>query len=176
MPDFDDDLPEEASGPSKTALKRQMTELQALGESLTRMSDKDLARVPVEDPQLMQAILETRRIKSNSARKRHLQYIGKLMRQIDAEPIRQALDAMRLQRQQGTTRFHELEDLRDNILSQGVAGVETALARFPDAERQQLRQLVLQHQREQKAGKPPAASRKLFKYLRSLQELESGES
>ena len=144
MPDFDDDLPEEASGPSKTALKRQMTELQALGESLTRMSDKDLARVPVEDPQLMQAILETRRIKSNSARKRHLQYIGKLMRDIDPVPLQAALDELYRPQRERNDAFHALEGMRDDLLAKGLPAVEDVLARWPDADRQQLRQLLLQ--------------------------------
>jgi ribosome-associated protein len=52
----------------------------------------------------------------------------------------------------------------------GLSGVELAIARWPEADRQQLRQLVLQHQREIQRGKPPAASRKLFRYLRELQE------
>ena len=63
------------------------------------------------------------------------------------------------------------EQLREDILAAGVNGVELATARWPQADRQQLRQLVLQHQRELQRDKPPAASRKLFRYLRELQEL-----
>ncbi|MEM1112026.1 MAG: ribosome biogenesis factor YjgA [Pseudomonadota bacterium] len=165
---------ERQDGPSKTALKRKMTALQALGESLAELGDRELAKVPIEDERLRQAIQEVRRIKSRSARRRHMQLIGKLMRQIDPAPIEAALDGMRRARLADTNRFHELETLREAALIDGLAGVETVMARFPSADRQQLRQLLLQHQREQKAGKPPAASRKLFKYLRELQEFESG--
>lgn len=174
MPDMEQqDIPGEEpdSAPSKSALKRQMLALQALGESLLALNDKQLARIPIDDERLLQALRETRQIRSNSARRRHLQFIGKLMRDIDAEPIERALQAMHQARRQETDAFHELEQLRDDMLAAGPAGVELALARWPEADRQQLRQLALQHQRELQRNKPPAASRKLFRYLRELQEL-----
>ena len=107
----------------------------------------------------------------NSARKRHLQFIGKLMRSVDPAPIERALQTMHEARQNNAEAFHQLEQLRDDILAQGPGGVELAMGRWPQADRQQLRQLVLQHQREQQRSKPPAASRKLFGYLRELQAL-----
>jgi len=168
-----DNSEDEYSGPSKSELKRQMTALQEIGESLTRLSEKQLSNVPLTDERLITAIAETQKIKSNSARKRHLQYIGKLMRDIDAEPIQKALQAMYRQKQDSDSIFHELEKLRDSILVDGATGVEKLLTRWPQADRQQLRQLVLQHQREQKHNKPAAASRRLFKYLRQLQEESS---
>ncbi|MEH6591733.1 MAG: ribosome biogenesis factor YjgA [Halioglobus sp.] len=162
-------LDEEDLGPSKSELKRQMTALQELGESLVQLTEKQLAKIPVGDERLLLAIQETRRIKSNNARRRHMQFIGKLMRDIDAEPITSALDAIRAQRQQKNDAFHELEKFRDDILEQGLSGVEVIMERWPEADRQHLRQLIMQHQREIKAQKPPSASRKLFKYLRGLQ-------
>ena len=92
------------------------------------------------------------------------------MRNIDAVPLEQALEALHNVRQRDTEDFHQLETLRDDILAAGVDGVELAMARFSRADRQQLRQLVLQHQREQLQHKPPAASRKLFRYLKEQQE------
>jgi len=171
-----DDLEEEYSGPSKSAVKRQMIALQEMGESLTRLTEKQLANVPIDDERLLDAIKETQQIKSNSARKRHLQYIGKLMRDTDVEAIERALRTMYKQKQVTNDAFHELEKLRDSILEQGLGGIEQVITRWPLADRQQLRQLVLQHQRELKNNKPPAASRKLFKHLRELQEASSGES
>ncbi len=170
----DDNLKEPGDweeGPSKTELKRRMTARQQLGESLIDLSDKQLARLPIDDERLLLAIEETRRIRSNSARRRHLQYIGKLMRDIDPEPIERALEAMKRPAREANAAFHELEKLREDVLTAGVAGVEMVMKRWPEADRQQLRQLVLQHQREQQRSKPPAASRKLFRYLRELQEL-----
>jgi len=72
--------------------------------------------------------------------------------------------------QQNAVAFHQLEQLREDILAAGVGGVELAVMRFPAADRQQLRQLALQHQREIERNKPPSASRKLFRYLKELQQ------
>jgi len=163
--DFEGELP-----PSKSELKRQMLALQRLGESLLDLNDKQLAQIPITDEQLLLAIRETHRIRSNSARKRHLQFIGKLMRGIDPEPIERAVQAIHQSQQNSRDAFHQLEKLRDDALAAGAAGVELIIARWPQAERQQLRQLILQHQREMQRGKPPTASRKLFRYLRELQE------
>ena len=147
-----------------------MLQLQAMGESLLTLSDRQLAQIPIEDEQLLTAIQECRRIRSNSARKRHLQLIGKLMRSIDTAPIEQALLSLHNIRKQSALAHHQLEQLRKDILAAGPSGVELAMARFPEADRQQLRQLVLQHQRELQRHKPPAASRKLFRYLKELQK------
>ncbi|MCP5131511.1 MAG: DUF615 domain-containing protein [Pseudomonadales bacterium] len=158
-------------GPSKSAVKRRMLALQQLGETLTGLSEKQLEKIPVNDERLLQVIREARGMRSHSARRRHLQLIGKLMRDIDPTPIEDALGAMDRQRQSEAAAFHELEELRDATLAAGPAGVELVLGRWPQADRQQLRQLLLQHQREIEKDKPPSASRKLFRYLRELVEL-----
>lgn len=172
MPDYRD-LPEDAEEnlpPSKSALKRQMTALQELGETLVELSDRQLQKIPIDNDELKNAIHEARRIRSNSARRRHLQFIGKLMRNIDPEPIAVALKLMDENHQKETDDFHQLEALRDLILQEGDKGIQQVMERWPEANRQQLRQLLRQYQHEQQLGKPPAASRKLFRYLRELQE------
>lgn len=156
--------------PSKSALKREMTALQDLGERLLHLTPGELATVPL-DPRLAEALRETRQIKSNSARRRHLQYIGKLMRQLDAEPIQRAVEELDTGQQQRNHAFQRMERLRDNALAQGLAGIETLVAEFPDADRQHLRQLFLQAERERKANKPPAAARKVFRYLREMSDV-----
>jgi ribosome-associated protein len=163
-----DEEDEEDLGPSKSAIKRQMTALQKVGEELVGLSDRELAKIPLDSELLHLAILETRRIRSNNARKRHMQYIGRLMRGIDAESIEKALKNLHQRRQGTSDAFHELEQLRDTFLTEGLSALEQLMERFPDADRQHLRQLLRQYQREQEQNKPPAASRKLFKYLREL--------
>lgn len=157
-------------GPSKSEVKRQMLALQALGEELANLSDKQLAQLPIQDERLLAAIRETRNIRSKNALRRHRQFIGKLMRDVDPIPIEAALQAMRRPARQQNDAFHQLEQLREQVLAAGLSGVELVLQRWPEADRQQLRQLVLQHQRDMQRNKPPAASRKLFRYLRELQE------
>ncbi|MCB1676594.1 MAG: DUF615 domain-containing protein [Halioglobus sp.] len=167
--DLRDDNPVET--PSKSAQKRRMLALQQLGESLLDLTEKQLAKVPIADERLLQALGETRRIRSHGARKRHLQFIGKLMRDLDSEPIERALRELHQHQRQRNDSFHQLEQLRDAVLAAGEAGIEQVLQRWPAADRQQLRQLLLQHRRDAQRGKPPAASRKLLRYLRELQEL-----
>lgn len=165
-----DDKEPQWDGPSKSALKRQMLALQKLGETLTGLSEKQLLQIPIENERLLTVIRETRSMRSHSARRRHLQLIGKLMRDIDAQPIERALQSLDRKRQDDANAFHQLEELRDEMLAAGPSGVELAAQRWAEADRQHLRQLILQHQREVARGKPPAASRKLFRYLRELQE------
>ncbi|MFV0477179.1 MAG: ribosome biogenesis factor YjgA [Parahaliea sp.] len=168
----DADFETEDEAPSKSARKRQMNALQALGERLTELSDKQLKKIPIEETSLRQAVIEARSIHSNSARRRHMQFIGKLMRNIDPVPIEQALESLFQQERQSKDRFHQLEQLRDELLQKGTTAIEQIMSRWPQADRQHLRQLLLQHQRENRHGQPPAASRKLFRYLRQLQENE----
>tara|TARA_R110001592_G_scaffold363371_1_gene685694 strand:+ start:313473 stop:314006 length:534 start_codon:yes stop_codon:yes gene_type:complete len=162
---------DEGEAPSKSALKRRMLALQELGEALVGLSEKQLEKLPVEDERLLEAIREAADMRSHSAKRRHMQLIGKLMRDIDATPIENALNAMDNQRREDASSFQQLEQLRDEVLAAGPSGTELVMKRWPGADRQQLRQLILQHQRESKHNKPPAAGRKLFRLLRELEEL-----
>ena len=166
----EEQAPEAEEAPSKSELKRRMSALQTLGETLVTLNEQQLARIPIDDDRLLEAIREARQIRSNSARRRHLQYIGKLMRDIDPAPIQRALDELHQRHQQANEDFHRLEQLRDDVLLAGLKGVELVVDVWPEADRQQLRQILLQHQRELKLGKPPAAARKLFRYLREQQD------
>lgn len=164
--DNNDDF--EDYGPSKSALKREMTALKKLGETLAGLPEKKFARIPIDDERLRIAIDEARRIRSKNALKRQFQFIGKLMRDTDVSAIEQALTELDQQHQKNVDAFHALEQLRDNALAAGAAGADIILAQYPQSDRQQLRQLLLQHQREMRQQKPPAAKRKLFKYLKEL--------
>ncbi len=159
-------------GPSKTQRKKEMHALQALGEQLTALSEKQLQQIPLDDERLLKAIRETRNIKSRSALRRHLQFIGKLMRDIDPAPISEALERLFQPAREDNARFHRLESLRDEVLAAGQDGVGLLLERYPQADRQQVRQMLLQHQKERERQQPPAASRKLFRYLRELDEAQ----
>jgi ribosome-associated protein len=164
--DFDD-LP-----PSKSAKKREMTARQKLGEALCELSAKELARIPIEDDALLEAIDEARRISAHSALRRHRQYIGKLMRRIDPEPIQTALDALYEERRGSADAFHELEELRDALLARGDDALAAVLARFPQAERQVLRSLAREARRHEDDERGKAPRRKLFRYLRELRDGE----
>ena len=163
--------------PSKSARKRAMHALQALGERLVNLSKRQLSHIPL-DADLTTAIEEARRLKSSEAQRRQLRYIGKLLERGDPEPIQAALARLDEGRQQEAKRFHQLEHWRDELLERGLDAVELIVARYPDADRQQLRSLLLTARRERDRQKPPAAARKLFHYLRELDQhaapIESG--
>jgi len=80
--------------PSKSARKREYIALQRLGEELLTVKEPDLLGMQLDD-ELLEAVLEARRIKAHGALRRQKQYIGKLMRNIDPEPIRAALAQLR---------------------------------------------------------------------------------
>lgn len=153
---------------SKSARKRDMTARQALGERLCELTPAQLEAIPITEPALHEAIIQARRITARGGRRRHLQYIGKLMRSIDPAPLEAALAQLHQQRAAATEAQHETEALRDQLLARGDAALPEVLARFPQADRQHLRQLLRQAAREGAEGKPPAAARKLFRYLREL--------
>ncbi len=154
--------------PSKSQRKREMHALQAMGEALAQLSPREIENL-VSDAQLRAALAEMQRIKSREARRRQLQYIGKLMRKIDVAEIEAALDARRTARQRATDAFHELEATRDALIEGEVDLHATIAPTYPGADLQRIRQLVLQARRERDKQKPPASSRKLLRYLRELQ-------
>lgn len=171
MPRPPDEAPDTGDEiPSKSALKREMTARQDLGVALCELSDRELERIPIDDEALLAAIRESRRISHRSALRRHRQYIGKLMRRIDPAPIAAALEGLHEARRGDAARFHELEALRDRLLARGDDAIEEVLERFPHAERQPLRSLMREARAERAADRPPAASRRLFRLLRELQD------
>lgn len=154
---------------SKSQLKREMHALQALGKAVVELPPKDLAKIPLPD-ELAEAVAQARSINSHGALKRQLQFIGRLMRNVDPEPIQQALEAIRLTGQQSSARFHAVEHWRDRILAEGQPALDEFVGQQPQADRQQLRQLMLNAQREAKQGKPPTSARSLFRLLRDMLE------
>ena len=165
-----------ADAPSKSERKRQMTALQELGTRLVDLSDTQLKKIPIEDSRLEEAIAEARRIKAWGGLRRQLQYIGKIMRQIDPAPIQQALDELDGQDQRANARFHQIERLRDDLVTQGDRAIDTVLLEFPLADRQHLRQLIRQYAHDLKAKKASTVPKKLFRYLRELDDASSFDS
>lgn len=152
-------------GPSKSQRKREMHALQAMGAQLVELNDKQLAEFTLPDP-LRQAIGEMRRITKNEARRRHLQYIGKLMRKADAEAIAQQLQAMESKNHLHVQHQHITEQWRERLLAGEPGALETFIEQHPRVDIQHLRQLVRLAQKEQSQSQAPTHSRKLFRYLR----------
>lgn len=154
---------------SKSQRKRDLGELKELGLKLLAFSEDSLRRLDLPEP-LLEAVLEGKRITSHVARKRQLQYIGKLMKEFDAEPVRAAVAAREHQHDTSTREFHELESLRERLLAEGDAAIPAVLGLYPQSDRQHLRKLVRQARQQQLTGQPAGAARALFRYLRELQD------
>ena len=164
--DYIDDDPH-PERPSKSERKREMHRLQVLGERLTELKPEQLTEIPL-GTELLEALAEMRRLKGREARRRHLQYIGKLMRHEEGETIAAALERLKAGGIEQTRRLHELERWRDRLIEEGDEALGELIAAHPGADRQLVRQLVRTARREQEREKPPAASRKLFRYLREV--------
>ena len=154
---------------SRSQLKREANALQSLGEELVKLPASKLAKIPLPE-NLSDAIHEAHNIKSRGAHKRQLQYIGKIMRHIDAEPIRKTLDKLKDSSRQASARLHRLEEWRDRLIDEGDSVLAELLEERPQADRQHLRQLVRNAIREHKQNKPPRSAREIFRYLRELFE------
>ena len=147
-----------------------MARLQQLGEALLDFDERSLLQLGIPES-LRDAVRAARRMTAHGARRRQLQYIGKLMRSVDSAPIEAAIAARRHQQLARSRSFHRLEALRNTLLAgDDDAGIAAVLAQFPQADRQHLRRLARHARREQAAHQPPQAARRLFRYLRELQE------
>jgi len=171
-PKHDDTEHPDSEEISKSQRKRDMHALQDLGRQLVELPREQFEKITLEEG-LHDAILEARRIHQHGARKRQLQYIGKLMRGLDAEPIREQLDTLLGHSKRAAQTLHHLERWRDRLLAEGDVALTELLDEHPQADRQYLRQLLRNAQRENHAGKPPKSARALFRYLRELTESAS---
>jgi ribosome-associated protein len=152
---------------SKTRRKREMLELQSLGAALVGLPESQLGAMQLET-RLLQAVLDAKRIKSHEARRRQLQYIGRLMREVDAEPIRARLAAVEGTSAQATAAHRRLEAWRERLLLDDEALTGFA-AEHPGADIQEIRALIRNARKEQKEGKPPRAYRELFRALKAVE-------
>jgi ribosome-associated protein len=167
--DPDDDFSEETRGPSKSSLKRESAALQDLGQELLDLSSEQLARLDLP-AELFEAVRLGQTITAHGGLKRQRKFIGKLLRQLDAEPIRAGLAALKHEGADAVRLQHLCERWRDRMLGEGDSAVNEFIGEHPDADRQKLRQLARDGQRERDAGKPPRAARLLFRYLREILE------
>lgn len=155
--------------PSKSERKRRSDDLQALGEALIDLPDSELDALPLPE-QLRDAVLLARRITQHGGLYRQKQYIGKLMRRIDAEPIRAAINTRRERERVEAMRFRRLEQWRDRLLAEGAPAIESLRAEVPDIDVAALTSLVESARKEQQADRNGArstgAARELFRVLR----------
>jgi ribosome-associated protein len=151
---------------SKTRRKKQMTELQDMGKELVKLAPEQLARIDMPEA-LRDAITACRKFTKHEAVRRQMQYIGRIMRDIDAGPIAAQLAAMHAPSRKQTALFHLAEKWRDDLLADDEAVVRF-VHEFPEADPHRLRTLAEKANAERNALKPPKHYRELFHVLNAI--------
>jgi len=147
-----------------------MHALQHLGEALVLLDARHFAELATElalPDALVEAIRDARTITAWGARKRQLQYIGRLMREIDPEPIRKRLELSEHGRDANAARQHALERWRDRLLAE-PAMLDRLAAEFPRLDRPRFKALIQRAREERERGVAPRAFRELFRELKAL--------
>lgn len=158
---------------SKSQIKRELHALQELGARLTTLKPDVQDRLPLTDA-LRKALADAPKHTAHIAQKRHLQYIGRLMRAQDIEAIQAVVDQLDSSTRQYNERFHALERWRDRLIDGNDDALAAFIQEYPDTDRQHLRSLIRLAQHEAARNKPPAAARKIFKYIREMDETQRG--
>jgi len=165
----DDDYVDE--GPSKSLRKRQSHELQELGEALIELPQEELDALPLPEI-LRDAVMLARRITAHGGLSRQKQLIGKLMRKIDAEPIRLALEARRERDRTSVRVFQLIERWRTRLLNEPDAVLDEFTNNYPDADRALLARLIAQARHERANERPPKAAREIFSAVEKVVKRE----
>lgn len=159
-------MTEDTRPPSKTRRKRDAHELQSLGETLLALKPEKLRSLGLS-PELYEALIEGQKMASREALRRHKQFIGRLMRDLDASEIRRQLGADREAIRRAALAFQQVEQWRDRLL-QSPAGLAELMRLHPSADAEGLRQLISDAHAEAAQGRPPRATRALFRALSAL--------
>ncbi len=156
----------EDEGPSKSRRKRDAEELKDLGVQLVALPAADLARLPLPE-KLRDAVELARRITAHGGAARQRQLIGKLLRHTDLTEIRAAIELQLIDQRIAAREFHRLETWRNRLVEEGEPAIAALLATETALDATRLRSLVDTARHEAALGRPPAASRELFRWLRS---------
>lgn len=151
---------------SKTRKKQEMNALQDLGSELLELSADTLKHMDLPED-LLAALLEGKRLTAHGAIARHKQYIGKIMRHVDPEPIQQRLDIIRGDSAEHNAWLHLIERWRERLLADDTL-LSTFVSDYPAADVQQMRTLIRTARKERQENKPPKCYRALFQSIKEL--------
>lgn len=165
--DFDHEDDELEPVKSRTQIKKEMEALQVLGKKLTELKASQLKEVPMTED-LEKAIKDYDKMPHREAKRRHMQYIGKLMRSVDSEAIQAAIDRFDSSSQAFNQELHLLEAWRERLIGEGNTALTEFIEEHPETDVQQLRQLIRNAQKDAKNGKNTGAAKKLFQFIRNL--------
>ena len=152
---------------SKSQLKREAHALLDLGKEIVALQPANLKKIPM-DEDLREAVNEARRISANVALKRQLHYLAKMLRHRDVEDIQVAMNNLRQQSSKTDTVLKSCEKWRERLIANEGGALEEFISKFPTVDRQKLRQMIRNAQKETSNNKPPKWSRELFRYIRGF--------
>jgi ribosome-associated protein len=163
----DDEVEYYAVRPNKTQIKRDIAVLFALGEEMSQLSPAQLESLELPDI-IHKAVTEVSGMPLKGARKRLLKYIAAQLHKIDVEPILENLARIKNKSAHAVREHHIAERWRDRLITEGDNALTELLDEHPEADRQQIRQLVRNAQKEAETAKPPKSSRMLYRYVKEL--------
>ena len=149
---------------SKTQIKNEMSDRQALGMQLTKLAPDTLKKIGLSE-ELLEAVLFYKKITANGALKRQAQFIGRLMRDTDPEPIQAYLNKLKGDNAEHNAAMQRLELLRERLVESDDALTELISSK-PELPISELRTLICNARREKEQNKPPKAFRELFQLLK----------
>lgn len=170
----DEDVEYYAVRPNKSQQKRELADLFVLGEELSRLSRETLETFNLPE-KIHKAVQEVGKMPLTGARKRQLKFIAGQLFKIDASEIKAKLALIQNKSAHAAREHHIAERWRDRLLTEGDQALSELLAEYPEADRQQLRQLIRNSQKEKTNGKPPKSSRQLYRMLKTLFGLNAGD-
>ncbi len=149
---------------SKTALKNEAKDVHEFGKILVGLTDKQISQIKLPE-NVNEAIKEFKKLKKNSAQKRHSLYLAKLLRSIDLSEARQFVDHLKFESQTEIRKFHKVEDWRDKLISDS-SNLTEFINLSPAVDIQQLRKLILNSQKEIKKGSANKFQKELFRFIK----------
>lgn len=153
--------------PNKTQLKKDIAALFALGEKMSALSPVQLNTLELPE-NIHKAVIEVAGMPHKAARKRLLKFIAGQLHKIDVEPILEKLARIENKSAHAVREHHIVERWRDRLIAEGNDALSELLEEQPEADRQHLRQLLRNAQKETENSKPPKSSRLLYRYLKAL--------
>jgi len=151
---------------SKSQQKRDALALQMLGTQLTELSIDQINQLALPE-ELKSAVLDAKTIDKHGAKRRQLQYIGKLMRNVETDHIKNQLNTLAQQSAEAVNHLHKIEKWRDRFINEGDQALMEFLNIFPETDCQQIRLLIRNAKTEMKQQRPPKAYRKLFQIIKA---------
>ncbi|MDX1452506.1 MAG: ribosome biogenesis factor YjgA [Oleiphilaceae bacterium] len=162
---YDDD---ESEIKSKSQIKREMAALQEMGKQLCELKTSQLNEVPIS-ASLREAIDLYNRVHQKEARRRQMQFIGKLMRNEDAEAIQDVLDRFDTSSRAHAQALHQVEAWREKLINGDNEDITAFVDEHPGVDIQQLRQWVRKAKKDNETGKNTGAAKKLFQFIREYE-------